>query len=281
MLNIHELTISQEYTNNPAKVKSGANAGIAEYQYALGIMYLKGEGVFRDCDKAAYWIKEAAKNDHAKANSIANDVEEFAAQVTAASTSSVSTTQANSIQKGTSIVDEEGIHWDVNNTEKLNMNYYENIGTINKVVGWGAILSAVFVIISVFVSFFNDGGVSALITFCTTIPLCLIGIMGANGLEKRKPYSVFLCLAYAWICTISNILDIVLNVASGNFPNIFTLIWAVYGATAIYMLYKSEDIKNAFPKTYQYTFPLVKGLVYAYIVIMALIFSLGLIAIFA
>jgi len=42
-------------------------------QFKLGLCYLNGDGVPQDMKKAVYWITEAAKQDHAEAQSFLGD----------------------------------------------------------------------------------------------------------------------------------------------------------------------------------------------------------------
>lgn len=44
-----------------------AEKGSDSAQFALGVRYLKGEGVPKDAEKAQKWLKEAAKNGNAEA----------------------------------------------------------------------------------------------------------------------------------------------------------------------------------------------------------------------
>lgn len=53
-----------------------AKAGEAEAQYEVGIMYLKGQGVDQDRDKAMYWLKAAADSGYQLASSKLGRIEE-------------------------------------------------------------------------------------------------------------------------------------------------------------------------------------------------------------
>ena len=44
-----------------------AEAGDKEFQSCLGTMYYKGEGVSIDYEKAFYWVKKAAAQEHVNA----------------------------------------------------------------------------------------------------------------------------------------------------------------------------------------------------------------------
>jgi len=50
-----------------ADIKTGAEKGLAEDQFALGVAYFKGEGVPQDYAQAAQWYRKAAVQRHVKA----------------------------------------------------------------------------------------------------------------------------------------------------------------------------------------------------------------------
>ena len=52
---------------NVAEVKARAEQGVVEAQYALGTMYLKGNGVEQNDQKALHWYMKAAEQNSAMA----------------------------------------------------------------------------------------------------------------------------------------------------------------------------------------------------------------------
>ena len=59
--------VEQDYQKSYEWFKKGAEKGLAEAQFNLGICYAKGEGVQQDYDTAIKWIKQAAEQGHENA----------------------------------------------------------------------------------------------------------------------------------------------------------------------------------------------------------------------
>ena len=58
---------NQSDSNHLSKVIEKAEAGDKIFQSCLGTMYYKGDGVSIDYEKAFYWIKKAAAQEHVNA----------------------------------------------------------------------------------------------------------------------------------------------------------------------------------------------------------------------
>ncbi len=60
---VKELTLEEKF----AQTKMDADAGNAQAQFNLGVMYVQGEGVPKDDAKAVKWYQKAAAQGHADA----------------------------------------------------------------------------------------------------------------------------------------------------------------------------------------------------------------------
>lgn len=149
------------------------------------------------------------------------------------------------------IAPSQRIHWNSEDESKLDLGWHDKIGMIYKGVLWGSGLTLLFGVGGGLVQYSSYGLVTSLIVIVPSIILGILGIIGALGIEKRKPNSVFLCLVYSWICTVSNVINIITSIAQGEFPGILALVWLVYGIAIICALYSSDDVKLIFPKEYR------------------------------
>lgn len=156
------------------------------------------------------------------------------------------------------------IHWNSEDSSKLDLEWHDNIGMVHKGILYGAIITLIIGAI---------GGLlqSMLIATVPSIIIGVLGIIGALGIEKRKPNSVFLCLVYSWICTISNAISIIALLALGTFPGLFPFIWLVYGIAILYALYSSDDVRLIFPKEYRKVSKTDKMIVYFCVLIVLLL----------
>ena len=143
------------------------------------------------------------------------------------------------------------VHWNAENPTKLDLEYHDRIGFIQKGVLYGAVLTLGLSVLLLFISANGDNGVLALVEVIPSLILGYLGIQGGLGIEKRKPNSVFLCKVYAWMCTVWNFIVIVVSFATGGIPGIFVIIWFVYGICVLIALYSSDDINMVFPKEYR------------------------------
>jgi hypothetical protein len=55
--------------------KKSAEQGFVDSQFALGILYINGEGVLKSYKQAAYWIKKANENGNERAEEVWNKYE--------------------------------------------------------------------------------------------------------------------------------------------------------------------------------------------------------------
>jgi hypothetical protein len=145
----------------------------------------------------------------------------------------------------------QSIHWKSEDESKLDLGYHDKIGMIYKGVLWGSVLTIGFTFFDVLVQFENYGLLAATLVIAPSMILGILGIIGALGIEKRKPNAVFLCLVYSWICTIINAVNVIASLAFGQFPGLFAIFWLIYGIAIISALYSSDDVKVVFPREYR------------------------------
>lgn len=160
-------------------------------------------------------------------------------------------TQSVDVQTEEVPLPSQSIHWKSEDESKLDLGYHDKIGMIYKGVLWGSVITIAFTLFDVLVQFESYGLLAALLLIAPSMILGILGIIGARGIEKRKPNSIFLCLVYSWICTIINAVNIIVSLAYGQFPGLFPIFWLIYGIAIISALYSSDDVKVVFPKEYR------------------------------
>ena len=67
---VHRSYRDGNYARALAEFRSGADAGAAEAQYWLGLLYDRGQGVARDRDLAYQWFHKAAQQGHSEAQRV-------------------------------------------------------------------------------------------------------------------------------------------------------------------------------------------------------------------
>lgn len=145
---------------------------------------------------------------------------------------------------------EEGeIHWSKKDPKKLDTVYHDSVGFIYGGILAGSVLTIIFALIRILSSQDFEEDLN-----WDTIPCILLGIlglMGSLGLRKRESGSVFLCLLYSWLCTISNAFGIIISITEESFPNLLSIAWLIFGFILISKLHTSADIKQIFTKEYR------------------------------
>jgi hypothetical protein len=167
------------------------------------------------------------------------------------SNQSFGTTQPVEVQTEEVPLTYECIHWMPEDESKLDLGYHDKIGMIYKGIFWGSVITIVLSFFNALAQFNNQGLLVAILLLVPNMTLGILGIIGAQGIEKRKPNSIFLCLVFSWICTITNAISIISTLAFGAFPGIFPILWLMYGIAVICALYGSDDVKLIFPKKYR------------------------------
>lgn len=145
----------------------------------------------------------------------------------------------------------ERIHWKKDDPTKLDLEYHDRIGFIQKGVLYGAGATIGLAVIVTLVQLNAGNGDLALFQLIPSLLLGYLGIRGGVGIEKRKPNAIFLCKVYAWLCTGWNFIDIVASFATGAVPGFLVIALFIYGICILYAIYTSDDIKLVFPKEYR------------------------------
>lgn len=148
---------------------------------------------------------------------------------------------------------EHEIHWDKKNPTKLNLEYYETIGTFVKWILWGGFAISVVGLLGIFTTDLGVFGIIAIL-----LRSMLIGILcvkAYKALTTRKENAIFLTKSILWYCFTTWILNCIISLAFSNILqilNFYSIIWLAACIAGVIYIYSDGEISTVFPKSFRH-----------------------------
>lgn len=148
--------------------------------------------------------------------------------------------------------DDYVIHWDKNDPTKLDLEYYETIGTFVKWFLWGGVAIAVLGLLGIFTT---DLGVFGIVAILLRSVLVVVWCVKARkALSTRKENAIFLTRSLVWFCFISWILNCIVSLALSDISqvlNISNIIWLAACIGGLVYSYSDGDMLKVFPTSFR------------------------------
>lgn len=147
---------------------------------------------------------------------------------------------------------EHVIHWDKNDPTKLDLEYYETIGKLAKMILWGGLVVALSSLLGIFTTDLGVFGIVALII--NGVLVVIWCVKARNALRERKENAIFLTRSLVWFCFLTWIVNCIVNLAFSNIIQVFnipSLIWLAGCIAGLVYSYSDGDISKVFPKSFR------------------------------
>lgn len=147
---------------------------------------------------------------------------------------------------------EQNIHWDKKDPEKLDLEYYETIGTFVKWFLWGGIAIALVSLLGIFTT--NLGVLGIVAILLRSVLVIVWCVKARNALSTRKENAIFLTRSLVWFLLISWILNCIANLVFSNITQVFNIpgiIWLAGCIGGLVNSYSDGDMLNVFPKSFR------------------------------
>lgn len=148
---------------------------------------------------------------------------------------------------------EQRIHWDSENPKQLDLEYYESIGKLSKMILWGGFIIAIIGLAGVFTTAYGVLGIIAILM--RSILIGILCVKSYKALTTRKGNAIYLTRSLVWFCFISWILSCMVNLFFSNILQVFnlsSLIWLAGCIAGLVYSYSDGEISEVFPKSFRH-----------------------------